>query len=255
MDLMKTSNSQLNKISTKLKAELNLYISETIVPMLKGRVRETFGHRNEKEITIIQTGENVEFKYSTSEGDGYLLDHILLEFGARNTTEPSTLQEIKPYIIEELQNIVKAPMPTIAVLSPIRTFWEKATLAHVECHRKRLSTTHGYRMSRHWYDLYWLARSNIGSQALRDSAILKEVLCVKKAFYNSPQAFYDECIEGRLKLVPETRELIALEKDYKEMIQSGMFLKVPDSFECMIKTIKELENKINQTRLSQRDQI
>jgi hypothetical protein len=42
------------------------------------------------------------------------------------------------------------------VMSAERTFWEKATAAHVYCQQAKLK---GQRCSRHWYDLAAMVKS------------------------------------------------------------------------------------------------
>ncbi len=104
----------------------------------------------------------------------YLRDHVLVEFGIRNSTEPCENHQIVPYLIHSIGSEIIVPKPVINTLSPIRTFWEKVTLIHVECHRERLHQT-PERLSRHWYDLYMLSHSHIGVEALERLDILESV--------------------------------------------------------------------------------
>ena len=73
------------------------------------------------------------------------------------------------------------PAATVTVLSPVRTFREKATLVHLECHRRRLAN-HPERLSRHWFDLTRLAAHDIGRAALADRELLEDVVRHKKVF-------------------------------------------------------------------------
>lgn len=172
-------------------------------------------------------------------------DHVLLEFGIRNSTEPFEQHTISP-LIEECIGKDKLALPTAAInaLSPIRTFWEKATLMHVECHRNRLSNMPD-RLSRHWYDLAKLAHSQIGKDALINKDILISVLEHKKAFFNASYANYDDCLTGKLLLLPGEAGLEALRKDYLQMQQAGFFSEEPPSFDEIIKTLSRLEVQIN----------
>lgn len=52
-----------------------------------------------------------------------------------------------------------------SVLSPARTFWEKATLIHVECQRGEFRAS-AARLSRHWYDFAMLGDQIHGQAAL-----------------------------------------------------------------------------------------
>jgi len=66
----------------------------------------------------------------------YLRPSVLIEFGGRNATLPRDREDIIPDVASPLVPGVVFPSAQVAVLSPLRTFWEKATLIHVECHRR-----------------------------------------------------------------------------------------------------------------------
>jgi hypothetical protein len=61
-------------------------------------------------------------------------NRVLIEFGDRNITEPNEEHEVRPDIADHIAEL-EFPRSTVSVLSPARTFWEKATLRHVECQR------------------------------------------------------------------------------------------------------------------------
>ena len=58
------------------------------------------------------------------------------------------------------------------------------------------------RYSRHYYDLYKLAHSDIKTRALNDASLLKSVVDFKMTFWRSNAARYDLCVLGTLKLMP-----------------------------------------------------
>ena len=109
----------------------------------------------------------------------------------------------------------------MTVLSPVRTFWEKATLVHVECHRRRLAN-HPERLSRHWFDLTRLAAHDIGRAALADRELLEDVVRHKKVFFHASYANYDQCLAGRLRLVPDDDQLPGLQTDYDAMCAAAI---------------------------------
>ena len=136
------------------------------------------------------------------------------------------------------------PTSAVTVLAPERTFWEKATLMHVECHRPAPKAD-ADRLSRHWYDLSRLASSSFGTQALADRELLADVVRHKKVFYNSSYANYDACLHQQLRLVPEGALLDALQRDYQTMQRAGMFSSPPPDFPTLIGQLRELEQRIN----------
>lgn len=239
------NKSQLKKISEQLKEKLKAYVSKIVLPHLQVQISKNF-RGDSFEITLSEDGEQLKFYYPSlvSKSDGYLRDHVLVEFGIRNSTEPFEELPVLTYLEQVVENKIKLPKPKIPTLSPIRTFWEKATLIHVECHRERF--THSpERLSRHWYDLFMLSNSWVGEKALINKEILQNVIVHKKAFFNAAYANYDHCLSGRFHLIPKEQYLKDLEKDYKIMIEAEMFYDLPPSFGKIMEDLKELETIMN----------
>ncbi len=244
INFSETSRSQLKKISEQLKVKLGTYLKGELLPYL---TQQTDGlpDSNDFEVILSDDAEKIQFYYpSLITGPvNYLRDHVLLEFGVRNSTEPCALHRIMPYLSSVNKTFI-TPAPMVNTLSPIRTFWEKATLMHVECHRGRLANAPD-RLSRHWYDLYKLASSEIGKDAIASKDILLDVIEYKKAFYNASYANYDACLDGMLRLLPDANGLEPLALDYRNMVAAGMFYKESVNFQDIIKCLSLLENEIN----------
>ena len=246
IEFEKISRSQLKKVSDALRQQLQHYVSETILPFLKDKASTLFSAHS-FEITLSEDREQLRFYYPSdlnSPLQGYLRDHVLLEFGIRNSVEPCEKQKITPYLINVVPNHIALSQPMIDVLSPIRTYWEKVTLIHVECNRDRLLATPD-RLSRHWYDLFMLDQSWVGKEALLRVDILKDVILYKKAFFNASYAHYDDCLQGLLRLIPEENNKKNLSSDFSKMINAAMFYEPPPSFSNIMDNLKILEDKIN----------
>lgn len=250
IDLEKTSRSQLKKISERLKSQLKYYVNNTVLPLLENKLASQFPDQ-EFEMILSEDGEKLEFYYPSIMTNSivYLRDHVLVEFGIRNSTEPCENHQIIPYLTNSIDSEILVPKPVINTLSPIRTFWEKVTLIHVECHRKRLHQT-PERLSRHWYDLYMLNKSHIGVESLERLDILESVLEYKRAFFNASYANYDDCQKGKLCLIPSSENQEALSKEYARMIDADMFYQTPPLFTEIIAALQSLELIINQKVLS-----
>lgn len=95
------------------------------------------------------------------------------------------------------------------VLSPVRTSWEKATLLHMEYHRREARPT-AERLARHYYDVALLADHEIGRDALNGLAMLERVANDKKRLFRSGWANYDQARPGTLRLVPSQARLALL---------------------------------------------
>ena len=245
LDLQGMTRSQLKKVSQELKNELANFIKGTVYPYLVKQFQLNFPDKK-FDIIVNDDGERLHFHYPTVLNSrlGYLRDHILLEFGMRNEVEPQEAIVISPYLASGVKQALIFPTPTINTLSPIRTFWEKATLMHVECHRNRLVESPD-RLSRHWYDVHLLCQTWVGKQAIANKSILEKVVNHKKAFYNVSYANYDKCLQGEFKLIPVTLSLEELKTDYKKMCDAGMFLEKPPTFSAIIETLLKFEKHIN----------
>lgn len=242
-----TSNSQRGKLSDALKAALVVHVIDDLAPALQAALTQTLP----TQATSIEVSDDAEklwvfYPSSVENTDSYLRSSILIEFGGRNSTLPQRLLPISPDIAEHVPNLA-LPTAQVCVLSAVRTFWEKATLIHVECHRPSLRPT-AKRLSRHWYDLARLADHEVGQQALQDTDLLREVLRIKETFYRSGFSRYADCIADGLRLIPDASLLDALRQDYQAMLAAQMFYGDILPFETIVERLRQLENKINSAR-------
>ena len=244
LDLLNESKNALKNKREKLKNEVNDYIITTVIPMFEKTFAEQFS--NEKLNYKFEAGERLYIYYPSvfeRNADDYVKDNVLIEFGGTNKTEPNEVLIVKPYL--NIDGLI-VPTAKVSVYSPARTFWEKVTLIHVECHRGRL-TGAPERLSRHWYDLAQLSQSWVRSNALQDKALLNDVLMVKKAFFNAGYANYDKCEKKEFRLIPSVDEIAKLKSDYEMMIISNMFLNEPVEFNDLIDELRKLQEMINKT--------
>jgi len=170
-------------------------------------------------------------------------ESVLLEFGGRNVIVPNEDRHLRPYIAVELPDL-QFPEATVQVLSPCRTFWEKATLIHVACNRSHPKLD-ADRQSRHWHDLAILADHEIGKTSIADRQLLENVVRHKSIFFRASYANYEDCLTGDLRLIPGKTLQDALRLDYKKMIADGMFEGEPPGFESIVNRLKALEKEIN----------
>lgn len=172
----------------------------------------------------------------------YVRPAIRLEMGARSDDWPAVEAEITPYAAEDFPAVFAQPKCLVRTLSAERTFWEKATLLHAECHRPEVKPS-AERHSRHYYDLYCLSRHDIGRQALQREDLLERVVQHKSVFFASTWANYATAKSGTFRLVPDAHRLEALRRDYDEM-QAMMFGDSP-KWDDIVSALKRLEEQIN----------
>lgn len=141
-----------------------------------------------------------------------------------------------------LSKVFNRPACKVKAIKAERTFWEKITILHHEAHRPK-SNTQPARYSRHYYDLYRMAQTQVKKDAFADLDLLQAVVAFKDKFYHRGWARYDMAVPGTMKLVPPEHVMKAVERDYAEM-QFMIFGDRP-SFQDMIQDIQLLEDEIN----------
>ncbi len=243
-----TNNSQRKRFSELLKAELINHVADELVPALKETLISVLPTWK-IDIELSEDAEKLRLYYPSAveNNDSYLRPNILLEFGGRNATLPQDIMTITPDIAEYV-TAVTFPVAKVTVLSPMRTFWEKATLIHVECNRPNMRAS-ADRMSRHWYDLARLADHGVGRKAVADRDLLRDVLNIKETFYNSRFSRYDRCLSGNLRLVPPDALLDGLRQDYQAMVNAQMFYGDILTFNGIMERLAILETEINQGQI------
>jgi len=239
------SKTQIRKFGERLKEHVKRHTHEVIVPHLQTCAQVLPRGKEYKIVIEDDIGEKIRFIYPSvlRAANDYIDSSVLLEFGGRNVVEPHQISTVAPYVAKVAPMLSYPACEQVVVLSLERTFWEKATLVHVECHRGELRAS-AHRLSRHWYDLVMLAKHPRGQLAMSNRILLKEVITHKKLFFNASYANYDACLAGKLRLVPSGDSLQQLKVDYEEMLRSGM-LQSPLDFDAVIADIQSLEKKIN----------
>ncbi len=239
------SKSRLKKFSEELKFFVREHVHNVIAPYFHTKLADEFGIDSYR-ISISDDGEQLRLYYPSvfKTANNYVGNSVLVEFGGRNITEPNEEHEVQPDIAKHIAAL-DFPRAQVNVLSPMRTFWEKATLIHVECQRDEFRSN-SERLSRHWYDLAMLADLVIGHDALADRDLLADVIKHKKVFYNASYANYDACLVGQLRLLPNEKVMSALREDFQLMIDAGMFIENPPSFDAIINRLRTLEVSINE---------
>ncbi len=238
------SRSAVRRFGDRLRARVADYTRTVVGPALEaaaGQLPASGRHA----VRIDGDGERVHVAYPSAVENpvGYLASEVLLEFGGRNVIDPNERHEIVPDLAA-LTDGLDWPAATVTVLSPARTFWEKATLIHVECHRGRLASG-PERLSRHWFDLACLARHEAGRTALADRALLRDVVRHKTVFFNAGYANYAHCLDGGFRLVPGEDGLAGLRTDYDAMRRAGMVRPDATAFEALIEDLGVLEAELN----------
>ena len=239
------SKNAIRRFADRLKVYVYQYATAVIVPHIEAQLK-TLPGAEECKVSLLPDDETIRVQYRSviDEGGDYVKPHVLVELGGRNDIDPHVRYVVKTDVADLVDDLV-LPSSEVVVLSAERTFWEKVTLMHVECHREK-TKTNPYRLSRHWYDLKMLAGCDIGKAAINNRALLEKVVRHKKVFFNASYANYDACLANEFRLVPDDESLEELRKDYNRMLDTQMIYDNPvPSFDEIIADIQKLERTLN----------
>jgi hypothetical protein len=182
-----------------------------------------------------------------SEGTGYVLPSVRLEFGARSTGEP---HEARLVSCDAAQHLPDTLFPTVTpqVMRPERTFWEKATAIHVFCAQG--SFRGGERFARHWHDVTRLDAAGFADSAIADRDLALAVAAHKSIFFaettlQGEPIDYRAAVTGALDLVPSGEALVALTEDYQRMIEDRLLLDDDEPFDALLGRCRTLADKVN----------
>lgn len=133
------------------------------------------------------------------------------------------------------------------VMRVTRTFWEKATAAHVYCVQGRIR---GERYARHWHDLAAIMRSPHFEPAIKDREVARAVAEHKSHFFSEKDAAghtvdYLAAVAGSLRAVPEGAALEALAADYARMLEDQVMIGDAMPFEDLMAACEEVASRAN----------
>lgn len=247
-DPIPATASQEKKISSAVRERLPVWIEGTVRPIL-----QTALHAAGLQVTLEQSGKDSDkltVSYAAVKtGTGYAAPTILLEFGARATGEPNKIHPVRCDIAPLIEG-VEFPQAQSRVMAAERTFWEKATAAHVYCLQGRMR---GARYSRHWYDLAALARTQYFENALAEPALAMQVAAHKSMFFAEKDTAgawvdYTKAVRGGLQLIPSGSSLLALEEDYKAMLEDGLLALHQPKFTEVLQSCLAIQDRVRSMR-------
>ena len=181
-----------------------------------------------------------------NEGTSYGRPEVKLEFGGRATGEPSAAMPVRCDAADHVRG-VEFPTAGPRVLRAERTFWEKATAAHVFCAQRRVR---GEGFARHWHDLVRLDDAGVAASALADRRIAEGVAAHKAMFFREKDMHenwvdYRAAVVGGLRLVPAGEALLALGDDYARMVEDGWLLDDAEPFDALMDACQAIEDRAN----------
>jgi hypothetical protein len=239
------SSSQEKKISNAIRHRLPGWIEDTVRPVIDAALVKA-GLQADLMLAGKEQDKLILAYPAVKTGTGYSAPTIQLEFGARATGEPHQVHSLTCDIAPEIEGVI-FPAAQPLVMAAERTFWEKATAAHVYCLQGRLR---GERYSRHWYDLAAIAKTPHFAAASADHPLAQAVAEHKSMFFvekdsSGARIDYFTATRGQLQLIPTGESLKALEKDYVAMLEDGLLALHQPSFAEIIEQCRVIQDEVN----------
>ena len=262
-----TSRKVRQEFRKKLDKNCIKILEEKILPLLQDAISNTLGSDVwDIKITNDSNNPTISFVYPRSVNYeiawgkenigtslGYIKPEIKLEFGARGDIFPIKISNFTPYIVQILPSVFNDNLTdyyvTVFALDAERTFWEKIIILH-ELYYKDPDKALKNSTARHYYDIVMLkkkgiAEKAIGAKQIKEAAIANSRLNCTSSNDSDEYKFYDKLLQGEISIVPSDQHIKYLEKDYINMLNSGMFYGETLKFKEIISQLKELEVVLN----------
>lgn len=177
------SRSQKDKWTKAARERLPAWIEAEAIPVISKALAQdkleatlTIGG-NERDSLLLQYP-------ALHTGPAYVPPIVKMEFGGRATGEPHAVMQVQ-CDAEGLVPGVSFPTASPMVMGIARTFWEKATAAHVYCAQHRIRSE---RYARHWHDVAGISRSAHFPAIVEDHAVAAAVTEHKAWFFQEKDA-------------------------------------------------------------------
>jgi hypothetical protein len=172
----------------------------------------------------------------------YIDTSVKIELGGFSSGRPNHISNVITDVVDAGIDGLELPETDVRVMAIERTFWEKATLAHVACIK---GSNDWRRYARHWHDLALIYRSKYWADCLNAGETAELVAAVKQKFYRENPVNYPEVVAGDIRIVPDGEYLERLKADYEVMAEWDMLDTPVRSFESVADDCNEIEAALN----------
>jgi len=239
----KNKKDQFVKATTPMTRQ---FLNEVFAPSLQELCARELGPL----LTIRADEDIVKVEYPRAFANPSILPYIILELGPLAAWTPHQDAVITPYAAEQYPGVFTTPDCHLKVVTIERTFWEKATILHQEYHRPEDKPMPA-RYSRHYYDVFKMAKASIADPALKQIDILPRVVEFKERFYKAAWSNLASACPGSFRLLPPAVRIPDLERDYQAM--GSMFFHEEPTFSVVLESLGNLESRINTVHAQDKD--
>ena len=244
------SRNQAGKWMKKAEAACGSAVQNSIGPALETTAGRVLGKGDrpwfEFQVDAHTHSPVLLFHYPSSQPPGfqYLRRSVKLEFGSLTDQQPVGRHRVRPWIADALPDAFGDWRCEVVALEVERSFWEKATILHMEYYRPTGKPI-PKRLARHYSDMAALWQHPVAGAAVDRDDLCTRVVGWKSQFFGSAWANYDQAKPGTFHLVPPDKRVPALRRDYLAM--RDMFLAAPKDFDGILNALANVEQRINRS--------
>jgi hypothetical protein len=203
----KKRQARLDAIKNTCREYIQKTLAEQFGTVVRGALAEVNIEPNDPSVAIDPDdadGQSVLFWYPavTTSRDDYIRPAVKIESGAKSALDPHEDLAIVPYISHEVPRLALNAEHVTTVVAE-RTFWDKIVILHGVRNwfdRRGVLRGEGQRVSRHYYDVHGIFRSELGARAVADRALGADCVAHARMFFNSPDLGLDRAVGRTLRL-------------------------------------------------------
>jgi hypothetical protein len=227
------------------------YLTGDLRPQLSVRLADAIGVGLGADVVMDAhdpDGQTILVRYpSVFALDPYVRAVVRIECGAKSALDPHGTFTLTPYVAVDVPDS-DLTVEDVTTILPERTFWDKIVIVHglrAWFDRRGELRQEGQRVSRHYYDLHTILRTDVGARSLADRALGQECIRHAAMFFGRPDFDLDSAATGRFALRPHAEMLDRLRRDYVAM--TGMVFGQIPPFDDVVGSVAALEARLLET--------
>jgi Nucleotidyl transferase AbiEii toxin, Type IV TA system len=207
------------------------------LPIIGGQLRVTLDGDD-------ADGQTLLLQYpAVSDDDQYVRPAVKIEAGAKSALDPHTPLVVRPYVADDVAGF-DLTVPNVTTVDPVRTFWDKVLILHSlrrSFEDRGVLRGGGQRVSRHYYDVDRMLRTEVGQRAATDLTMAEDCGRHERMFFK--RTGQNTAVPGSFALVPPAPMLDLLRLDYQAM--AVMIFGTTTPFDSVMANIAALEATVN----------
>jgi len=209
LELEQLSGKKRQRRLDAIKASCQDYITGDFLRQLEAILRDTMeraGIARDTRVVVDDVDpdrQTLLFWYPSALADAreYIQPAVRIEAGAKSALDPHRTTVLSPYVAPDVPRL-NLRVGNITSVNPERTFWDKVVILHGQrswYERRSLLRGDGHRISRHYYDVYRLMRSDVGPRAVADRELGIDCAHHARMFFNGSDLDLAHAADGNAR--------------------------------------------------------